>query len=246
MRGVTDLMFPPRCVWCEAELDERADRAAGGLLCAECAEKFGPRVRHCCLRCAGSLPAGIPAAVGCSWCRKSPLCFDSVVALGDYHEALHGAVQVMKRPAGRLLAEALAGLLFERREAELRNLTPDVVVPVPLHWRVRLGRGANSAETMARILSLRLGVPVPRRVVVRCRNTRAQKTLLPRARFRNVRGAFAVRANYPLEDKRVLVVDDTLTTGATCSEIAWALKQSGAAVVHVAVLARAQGAPQQR
>lgn len=150
---------------------------------------------------------------------------------------------MVKRPAGRLVAEALAGLLFERREAELRELAPDAVVPVPLHWRVRLGRGANSAETMARILSRRLGVPAPRRVVVRCRNTLSQKSLPPNARFRNVRDAFAVRANYPLEEKRVLVVDDTLTTGATCSEIAWALKQSGAAVVHVAVLARAQGAP---
>ncbi len=83
---------------------------------------------------------------------------------------------------------------------------------------------------------------MPRRVVIRSRNTPSQKELPPQARFRNVRGAFAVRANYPLQERRVLVVDDTLTTGATCSEIAWALKQSGAAVVHVAVLARAQGA----
>ncbi len=83
---------------------------------------------------------------------------------------------------------------------------------------------------------------MPSRLVIRWRKTLAQKELPPNARFRNVRGAFAVRANYHLEGARVLVVDDTLTTGATCSEIAWALKQSGAAVVNVTVLARAQGA----
>jgi len=148
----------------------------------------------------------------------------------------------MKVPAGRMLAEAMARLLFERRQVELRRLKPDFVLAVPLHWQRRLERGTNSAETLARSLSRHLGIPLAPRLVARWRNTLSQKELPPKARFHNVRGAFAIRANYDLEGARALVVDDTLTTGATCSEIAWALKQSGAAMVAVAVLARAQGA----
>jgi predicted amidophosphoribosyltransferase len=96
---------------------------------------------------------------------------------------------------------------------------------------------------MARVIARTLGVPVRRGVVARSRKTKLQKDLPPKKRFHNVRDAFAVRANYDLENVRVLLVDDILTTGATCGEIAWALKQSGAATVAVAILARAQGSP---
>ncbi len=241
-RSVVDVLFPPRCVSCGSEPDGRPDWAAGGLLCPECAEQLGPKHRNCCRRCGGNVPEETPRPDQCSWCRNSQLQFDSVVALGNYHGPLQEVVAATKTPAGGLMAEALTRLLLERHEGEIRQLRPNFVVPVPLYWGRRLGRGINSAETMARTLARRLGAPMAPRMVVRRRNTAPQKGLPPQARFRNVRNAFAVPANYHLEDARPLLVDDTLTTGATCSEIAWALKQSGASVVHVAVLARAQGA----
>lgn len=139
------------------------------------------------------------------------------------------------------MAEAMAHLLLERREAALRALHVDCVMPVPQHWRRRLGRGADGAETMARAFGRSLRLPTPLHLVARHRDTLPQKELPPKARFHNVRGAFTVRANYLLAGTRVLLIDDTLTTGATCSEIAGTLKEAGAAAVHVAVLARAQG-----
>ncbi len=187
------------------------------------------------------MPEHMPAPEQCSWCRGVPLEFDSVVALGDYHGPLQEVVVAIKRPSNGLMAEAMACLLLERREAAFRALQVNFVLPVPQHWRRRIGRGADGAETMARAIALQMTVPATPRMVVRRRNTLPQKELPPKARFHNVRNAFAVRANYDLVGARALVVDDTLTTGATCSEIAWALKQSGAAAVHVAVLARAQG-----
>lgn len=183
----------------------------------------------------------MPAPDQCSWCRGVPLEFNSVVALGDYHGPLRDVVVAIKSPSNGLMAEAMACLLLERREAAIRALQPDFVLPVPQHWRRRIGRGTDGVETMARTLARKMALPLPPRLVIRHRNTLPQKDLPPKARFHNVRNAFAVRANYDLVGARVLVVDDTLTTGATCSEIAWTLKQSGAAVVHVAVLARAQG-----
>jgi predicted amidophosphoribosyltransferase len=81
------------------------------------------------------------------------------------------------------------------------------------------------------------------RTLVRCRYTNPQKDLLPRERFRNVRGAFRLRRSdrHRWQNSRLLLVDDILTTGATCSEAARILKQSGAAAVAVAVVARADG-----
>jgi len=81
------------------------------------------------------------------------------------------------------------------------------------------------------------------RSLVRCRYTGPQKDLLPRERFRNVRGAFRLHRADPTrwQNSRLLLVDDILTTGATCSEVAGLLKQAGAAAVAVAVVARADG-----
>jgi predicted amidophosphoribosyltransferase len=92
-------------------------------------------------------------------------------------------------------------------------------------------------------LGRRLRVPVAERLLVRTRNTLPQKDLKPPDRFRNVRGAFRVRRRQAarLRDSRILLVDDILTTGATCSEAAAVLKRSGAMAVAAAVLARASG-----
>jgi ComF family protein len=111
-----------------------------------------------------------------------------------------------------------------------------------MHWAKRLFRGVNSTELMADCLGRKLGVPVVRSVV-RSRYTGPQKDLLPRERFRNVRGAFRLRRSdrQRWQDSRLLLVDDILTTGATCSEVARLLKQAGAAAVAVVVVARADG-----
>jgi predicted amidophosphoribosyltransferase len=105
-----------------------------------------------------------------------------------------------------------------------------------------LRSGVNSPELLAECLGKKLGIPVVR-TLRRRRYTRPQKDVLPHERFRNVRGAFGLRLWHGkrLKDARVLLVDDILTTGATCSEAAKLLKQAGAAVVAVAVVARADG-----
>jgi len=110
---------------------------------------------------------------------------------------------------------------------------------VPMYWKRRLVRGTNSPEIIARSVAAGLGVKARGRLLVRCRNTLPQADLSPRHRFSNVKGAFRVRKHRDLDGARVLLVDDILTTGATCSEAARALKKAGAAVVAAAVVARA-------
>ena len=146
----------------------------------------------------------------------------------------------------RLSAEALSltvgRLLAQRLGDKLAKFRADAVLPIPMHWAKRLLRGVNSPELLADCLGRKLGVPVVRSLV-RCRYTGPQKDLLPRERFRNVRGAFRLRRSdrQRWQGSRLLLVDDILTTGATCSEAARLLKQAGAAAVAVAVVARADG-----
>jgi ComF family protein len=233
-----DLLFPPHCAHCRSGLPPSRD---GLLLCADCRRLLAPESWPCCPRCgaAGSTEGG-PSG-GCQLCQKTALKFDTVITLGSYHGELRKVVLRMKRPSAESLSAAMAGLLALRRGRQLADFHADLIAPVPMYWARRLRRGTNSPEMLARRLGRSLGVPVGRRVLARCRNTLPQANLSPRERFRNVRGAFRTRAGYHLEGLRVLLVDDILTTGATCSEAAKMLKQAGASMVAAAVVARAQG-----
>jgi ComF family protein len=110
-----------------------------------------------------------------------------------------------------------------------------------MHWWRRLGRGFNSPDVLAQVLARALRVPWSPELLTRRRNTLPQMRLAPKMRFQNLRGALRLRADGAIAGRRVLLVDDILTTGATCSEAARVLKQAHAAWVGVAVLARAEG-----
>jgi ComF family protein len=233
-----NLLVPPRCACCDADLPSSAD---GLPLCADCRLVLAPESWPCCPRCgAVGSDQGEPPG-GCRLCRNAGLRFDAVVALGGYHAELRKVVLRMKRRSGEPLSAAMGRLLALCRGPQLTEARPDLILPVPMYWTRRLGRGTNSAEILAERLGRFLRIPVCRRVLFRCRNTLPQASLSPPERIRNVRGAFRVRAGYHLEGLRILLVDDILTTGATCSEAARMLKQAGAATVAAAVVARAQG-----
>jgi ComF family protein len=180
----------------------------------------------------------------CPRCKKLALRFDTVVPLGSYHAGLRDIILRMKRPTHNALSVAMGRLLADRRRERLVELESDIVVPVPMFWARRFKRGTNNTEVLADCLARSLGIPARRRVLIRHRHTLPQADLSPTRRFENVRGAFRVRRPDVVKDARVLLVDDVLTTGATCSEAAKVLKQAGAAWVAVAVVARAQGKPQ--
>src|SRR6516165_6683813 len=115
----------------------------------------------------------------------------------------------------------------------------DLLVPVPLHWTRLFQRRYNQAALLAQAIRSSGGPPVAADWLVRRRRTPAQGHLGPVARERNVRGAFAIRAGRSFVGKRVVIVDDVLTTGATVEECARVLKRAGAASVSVLTLARA-------
>jgi ComF family protein len=227
-----DLLWPPRCVFCGAEPPPAAgdERRRLAEVCEDCGRSLatgGSRCGRCgqpgdddpCSRCGGRLGE-------CA----------GIVVLGSYADAVRDAVLRAKRPAGDLLAAGLAALIVERHGDRLRSWRPDLVVPVPMHWTRRLVRGTSAADELARGVATGLGLPV-RRAVRRSRRTVMQNSLPRGDRRGNVAGAF--RAGRGVAGRRVLVVDDVTTTGATLAACSAALLSAGATAVYAAVAARA-------
>jgi ComF family protein len=141
------------------------------------------------------------------------------------HLYKYGRIKPLVKPLGRLLAQAMP-----------LDQTFELVVPVPLHWRRRWSRGFNQSELLARSISRRTGIPLGKSLRRR-RATDVQAGLSKTGRRQNVSGAFFARAG-ALRNQRILLVDDVMTTGATATACAVALKRAGAQSVTLLTLAR--------
>lgn len=236
-----DLLFPPCCVYCSTDFLEPRD---DWHFCDDCLALFGPATWRGCNRCGNEVPDSVPVAENCQSCRKACLRFDTVIPLGGYHTGLRDAILRMKRPEHDGLSTAMGRLLAERRGEQLAAIQADIVVPIPTfverRWIGRRKRN-HSPEVLAACVAESLKIPMQGAVLVQHVATLPQVGLAPTRRFENVRGAFQVCSPEVVKGARVLLVDDVLTTGATCSEAAKMLKQAGAAMVAVAVVARTQG-----
>jgi ComF family protein len=237
-RGVADLVFPPRCAGCDAEL---AAPVADPLLCPKCLAAIVSGDAPRCGRC-GAKTAAQAGSGDCPECTRFDLRFDAALALGNYDGLMRQFVLRMKHQQQEALTLAMAGLVWREFAESIVAWQCDLVVPVPMHWWRRVWRGTNSPDLLASRLAEDLRVDCLPRCVSRSRATEPQSALAPGERFHNVRGAFHLRRGYDVRGARVLLVDDILTTGATASEVARVLKRSGAARVRVVVLARTQGA----
>jgi ComF family protein len=235
LAAATDLLFPPRCTCCGVECEP----ASGGpLFCPVCdahlAISTGPTCPRCALACS---EADLPLA-NCGNCRGRRLRFVAARTTGPYQALLRQAVLRAKHAGHEPLAFALGRRLAEALVANPLPEPLDLVVPVPMHWLKRLWRGTNPAETAARAVARELNLPLAAGALVCRRLLRRQATLSPPQRKANVRGAFRVSRLHRVAGRRILLVDDVMTTGATAREAARMLGEAGAAAVFVATVAR--------
>jgi ComF family protein len=246
-QGAVNLLYPVTCVACDVPLDGVTPSIDGRgrdsvhiSFCADCEVSLIPPVVSRCRRCA--LPIATELLIGgtCGACVATPPRFDVAWALGDYRDNLREAVLTTKRSDAEPWRAALAGTLAARHGDDMRRCGFDAVVAVPMHWRRRWWRGGNGVESLGRHLAKRLGLPFVDRALVRRRHTLLQSHLPHKSRRRNVRGAFRASPNFDFAGAKLLLVDDILTTGATCGECAKALLKSGAKSVGLAVIARAR------
>lgn len=235
-----ELIYPPRCAFCDHEMLGPAD---GVLLCSPCRKQLTIEPHTVCPRCAAAVEQPREAAVtSCPRCREKGWRQDAAFRLGSYRDELREAVLRMKHPTGETLASAIARSFCDLRGDAIAAWRPEIVVPIPMHWRRRMSRGANSPEVLGSALARRLVIPCATGALTRCRLTQPQNELPHEDRAENIRGAFRVKDSWDVSEARVLLVDDVMTTGATANEAAHVLREAGAAEVAIAVVARAEGA----
>ncbi len=226
------IVYPPRCLAC----GEALFGSAPAPLCAPCAARLQLLDDRACRFC--NAPAGTYAALGadCERCRRRGLAFTRAAAVAVYAPPVREVIHAFKFKGLTAAAESLAAMMAERCRAAHFPSQIDAVVPVPLHRRRLRERGYNQAEMLARGVARRLQAPLRLDILVRLRYTPAQARLPHIQRLTNPGGAFAATAS--LSGATVLLVDDVMTTGATLSDCARALRAAGARRAYALVFAR--------
>lgn len=176
----------------------------------------------------------MPRGVACGECQRRPPPYDTTFAPFAYEFPVDAAIKSLKFRRQLYLVPALATLVLPWLDRRVSCY--DALVPVPLHRLRHAARGFNQAGELAAWLGRRTGLRVADGVRRRLR-TRPQSTLAAAERRRNVRGAFELVG--PLPGARVLLVDDVITTGETCRELARLLRARGAGEIGVLAIARA-------
>jgi ComF family protein len=174
----------------------------------------------------------------CGRCRRGISPFEAGASLGPFEGRLRTLIHELKFRGRRRVANRLAAALLEQPRVAALLLPGAVLVPVPLHPRRARQRGFNQAELLALALARRRRVALAADALVRRANTSPQTGLSAAQRRRNVRRAFFVARRARIDGRRVVLVDDVVTTGATALECARVLRQAGASEVRLLTAAR--------
>ncbi len=234
------VVFPSDCRLCNTPL-LNISRVP---VCDDCIAAIHPLRASLCVLCGERLaPAQLLMGDGqCVNCRQFPPEFDRAVSFAEYEGELRGLIHLLKyqgmRPVAPLLGEMLAQAIAEVLPAA-KDSAP-ILVPVPLHSSKRRERGFNQAESIARagVKLLPHPLQIASNTLVRRRPTQSQVGLTREQRMENMRGAFRVVDPERVRGRKVIVVDDVMTTGTTLSECARTLKRAGASQVWAATVAR--------
>ena len=225
-----DLLFPPLCIGCRAPV-------ANWGFCAGCWSALAFLDGPACACCGLPFPVALEGENLCAACLARPPAFERARAIFAYDENSRGAILALKHADRLDLVPGFANWLGRTGQNLIGQ--SDLVVPVPLHksrlWLRRYNQSAELARRLARDFKLAFD-PF---ALVRSRATPSQGVMSSaKARRRNVLGAFKVPDPGRVVGKRVLLLDDVLTTGATVEACARALKRAGAERVLVLALAR--------
>lgn len=235
--GVTSVICPPVCIACLKPIVTETTTTCEERFCGECRKNIVAPLEFLCWRC-GEYTARVEHA-NCQCCRHQKWGFQQVITLGRYADTLRELVLQTKREIYGETAIALAELLAEERGEIFQEAKINAVLSVPMFWQRRTWRGVSAPDLIAITLAKKLGCVYVPRVLRRKHSTQTQANKTAAQRKKNVRDAFIATPHHLICGKTILLVDDVITTGATCHEAARKLLASGAEKVIVATIARA-------
>ena len=209
-----------------------------GEICRECGYKVKFITDPFCMICGKPLEENEREL--CNDCTRKNHNYIRGVAAFTYTRELKESIYRFKYSNRREYAEFYGNMILKLKGHIIRSWQPDVIIPVPLHPARYRKRGFNQAELIAERLGKGLGVPVNSKILIRTVNTAPQKTLNDKERARNTKNAFQLTDNI-VKYRKVLLVDDIYTTGATLDSCAEVLMQSGVKEVYFAAICTGRG-----
>ncbi len=223
------------------------NRLFSPYLCSECLSSYAPVESPICIRCGIMFKSKEGEDHLCEDCIRKPKNYEIARAPGIYDRTLKKAIHCFKYGGKIQMARPFGMILFAAfiRFWDIKNI--DLIIPVPLHLRRLRDRGFNQAVLLVKNwkqLAVKLSIDisdisVERNVLVRSRWTEPQTGLGRKKRMKNIKNAFKVSDRSGIAGKKILLVDDVFTTGATANECAKTLISNGAKRVDVLTLARA-------
>ncbi len=228
--GLLDFIYPPFCGICGQRLTDGEKN-----ICRMCWGSLAVIEQPYCRLC--GLPLDLSGPV-CPVCRSRQRHFSFARSFGIFDERLQRILHLFKYRRRRSLAEPLAQMLLLVIRQDRRFEAMEAIVPVPLHSAKARARGYNQSELIAARLSRKAGINLLKDVLLRVRNTPSQSSLGLTEREKNVRDAFRVRDSKAISGKRLILLDDVLTTGATADACAGVLLKAGVKELCVLTVAR--------
>ncbi len=227
---ILDILFPKFCVNCQKE---------GSYLCPDCFSLIEIFERQYCPFCFPS--KAVADGKTCDYCRRGKKLNGLFCATSYDNFIVKKIIRQLKYEpfvkdlAGPLSSLIIAHLAFFKKQSFFENY---LLIPMPLHIKRQKFRGFNQAEEIANKLSLSLEIPVRANILIKIKNTPAQAELSNKERRKNIKNVFLCKQPEAIKNKRIILVDDVLTTGSTMESVAETLKQSGAKEVWGMVVAR--------
>lgn len=221
---IAGLLFPRRCPVCHEAVEE-----PGKLVCDICSTRLPYVKEPFCRKCGKPLLS--EEREYCQDCTRKNHGFRQGRAPFVYDKVMRQSIARFKYGGRREYAAFYAEEILRRCAREAVLWKAEVLLPIPLHPKKRRKRGYNQAELLAKELSRRSGIPVDKNLLLRVKNTHAQKELNDRERRENLKNAFALQKG-SVPYRTVILVDDIYTTGSTMDEAARVLKENGVQTIY--------------
>jgi competence protein ComFC len=219
-----DLLVPGSCISCGCSVS-LSDRN----LCSSCFEEI-EYLGESCGRCSGIMDKG-----SCAICSSREFYLERNICVADFSGVMKDIIENYKFNGRRSLKRVIAGAVFKK--IDLKDLPVDILTSVPVNRRKKWKRGYNHSEDISKTLSGMINIPY-RELLSEKRKRGGQKFLGYRERFLNIINRFGVKRGVDISGKRILLVDDIFTTGATINECARVLRAQGALAVFSLTIAR--------
>jgi len=244
VQGFIDLVYPPKCCLCKKIFIPQYKKnysysyvkPRANILCPDCFNRIKFNFPPFCVKCSRHL-GKVVKHNHCPTCRANPPSFDFAWSACIYDAALKKLVHDFKYNQKTLLRHVLPQKIItfiNKYNFDIAQF--DCIVPIPLSKTRMRERGYNQSLLLAEKISCYYQIPLCKNNLIRIKNTKPHASLHQKERWTNIKAAFKIKNSCEFKNKNVLLLDDLLTTGATCSQAAFVLKECGAKIVGVLTL----------